>query len=269
MNAVPTDAPLARCDDLGDRLVVAAANPARRNVLSPEYYAVLLDALAVAAREPRIASVILHGEGGFFCAGGDLRLLAKRRELPVHERRERIEALHDVVRGILDCPVPVIAAVDGGAAGAGVSIAFACDLVVAAEDAGFTLAYVKAGLVPDGGATATLARHVPRATLMRMALLGERVPATRLFELGAIAALAPPGEAFAIASGLADRLADGPAAAQAGIKALVNAGRDGDVRAQLDRERDAMAEAIAGPEAAEGIEAFVHKRAADFRSLRA
>lgn len=268
MNATAANEPLARREDRGDRLVVVAANPARRNVLSPAYYAVLLDALAAAAREPRIASVILRGEGGFFCAGGDLRLLATRRELPEAERRMHIEALHDVVRSILDCPVPVIAAVDGGAAGAGVSIAFACDFVVAAEGAAFTLAYVKAGLVPDGGATATLARHVPRATLARMALLGDPASATRLFELGAIAALAPPGRAFEVASGIADRLADGPRVTQGRIKALLNASDEGGVRAQLDRERDAMAEAVAGAEAAEGIAAFVEKRAADFRALR-
>ena len=262
-------APLARREDLGDRLVVVAANPARRNALSPEYYDVLTRALDTAAREPRVGSVILVGEGNYFCAGGDLRLLAARRELPEAERRERVEALHDVVRAIGDCPVPVVAAVEGGAAGAGVSIAFACDLVVAGKGARFTIAYVNAGLVPDGGLTATLSRHLPRATLMRLALLGEPVTAARLFELGALSALAPDGAALDEAHALADRFAAGPRDARRRIKALVRSAGDASVAAQLDAERDAMADAIAGDEAAEGIAAFTGKRAADFRAPRA
>lgn len=262
------DPTLARCDDLGDRLLVVNTNTAKRNALSPEFYAVMSAAVDTAARETRIASVIVTGADGFFCAGGDLSLLAKRRELPRPERLRRIDDLHDMIRAVVACPKPVIAAVDGGAAGAGVSLAFACDLIVAAEDAAFTVAYVKAGLVPDGGLTSTLTAQLPRATVAQMALLGAPVAATRLHALGAVSELAPTGGALAAAMALADRLAAGPAVAQGTIKALLNAAADATLAEQLDTERDAMADAFAGAEAAEGIGAFLAKRRPDFKRLR-
>lgn len=259
---------LARLEDLGDRLVVINANPGRRNVLSDAYYERVIAAMQRAAEEPRIATVLLRGEGGFFCAGGDLRELAARRRASREERVAAIEALHDVVRAIVHCPRPVIAVVEGGAAGAGVSIAFACDLVVAEESANFTAAYVKAGLVPDGGLTRTLATRVPAPFAARMALLGEAIPARRLFEIGALSELAPDGEAFTAATALADALARGPGAAQSTIKALLRSGTESDLDAQLARERDAMADAFAAPEAAEGIDAFLEKRSPAFAELR-
>ena len=258
---------LARLEDLGDRLVVTATNGARRNALTPEYYAVLAEALDRAAA-PRVAAVILRGSDGYFCAGGDLSRLAERRDLPRSERLARVEELHDLIRAVMACPVPVIAAVEGGAAGAGASLAFACDLVVADRGATFTAAYVKAGLTPDGGLTANLARLLPRTMAMRMTLLGEAVTATRLHDLGVVCRIAPAGGVFDAAMDLADRLAAGPGRAQRRIKALVNAAGEGDVAAQLDRERDAIADALAGAEAAEGIDAFLSKRPADFAALR-
>ncbi|WP_281824827.1 oxepin-CoA hydrolase, alternative type [Jannaschia rubra] len=257
---------VARIDDMGDRLIVRATNPARRNALSPDYYVVLSDALA-RAQDPRIAAVILHGEG-YFCAGGDLSQLQTRRDLPADARRDRIEALHDLIRGIRTCPAPVIAAVEGGAAGAGASIAFACDLIVSDRAATFSAAYVRAGLVPDGGLTASLACLVPRATLMRMALLGEPVEALRLHELGALSDLADRADVLPVAMALADRLAHGPARAQRVIKALVRDAYDADTAAQMDAERDAMTHAISAPEAAEGIAAFLEKRRPDFAASR-
>ena len=259
---------LARIEDHGDRLVVVNANPGKRNVLSEEYYAAVIEAMRRAGAEPAVATVLLRGEGGFFSAGGDLRELAARRTADRAERVGAIEALHDVVRSIVHCPKPVIAVVEGGAAGAGVSIAFACDLVVAEESASFTAAYVKAGLVPDGGLTRTLSTRVPAPFAARMALLGEAIPARRLFEIGALSELAPDGEAFAAATALADALARGPGAAQSTIKALLRSGAESDLDAQLARERDAMADAFAAPEAAEGIDAFLEKRSPAFAKLR-
>lgn len=258
---------LAYMLDQGDRLVVVNANTARRNALSPDYYAVLLSALARAGDDPAIASVILCAQDGFFCSGGDLTMLAERRTLPRAGRVDRIEALHDVIRAIIHCPKPVIAAVEGGAAGAGVSLAFACDLVIAARDAVFSVAYVRAGLVPDGGLTATLGRNLPHAMLMRMALLGDPVGAGRLHDLGALADLAEPGAALATAQALAERLAAGPTATQGAIKALINA-RDTTLADQMARERGAMADVLASAEAAEGIAAFLEKRRPDFAALR-
>ncbi len=254
---------VARLEDQGDRLVVVNGNAARRGALSPELYDAINAAVAQAG-DRRVRAVILTSEGGFFCAGGDLNVLIERRKLDPEERRGKVDLLHDLVRGIRACPVPVIAAVEGGAAGAGLSIALACDLIVAAEGARFTAAYVKAGLVPDGGLTASLARMLPRPLSMEMCLLARPVTAERMEALGAVNTVVPQGATLATAHDLADRLAAGPREAQGAIRRLVAEAYDQSETAQLDAERDAMVTAQAGDEAAEGIAAFLAKRRPQF-----
>ncbi|MFC4669128.1 oxepin-CoA hydrolase, alternative type [Seohaeicola nanhaiensis] len=254
---------LARIDDRGDRLVVVNMNASRRGALSPDLYSAINEA-TWQATEKRIRAVILTSEGGFFCAGGDLNTLIERRKLTEPERRDKIDGLHGVIRAIRACPVPVIAAVEGGAAGAGVSLAMACDLIVASAGAKFTAAYVKAGLVPDGGLTAAFARMLPRPLAMEMCLLARPVTAERMAQLGVVNAVVPAGSTEAEANALADALAAGPPLAQSAIRALVNQAYDTTEAEQLDRERDAMAIAQGGDEAGEGISAFLEKRKADF-----
>ena len=256
---------LARMDDRGDRAVVVNMNVDRRGALSPDLYSAIRGALAL-AREERIRAMILTSEGGFFCAGGDLNVLIARRDLSEPERRDKVDELHDLVRGIRACPVPVIAAVEGGAAGAGASLALACDLIVASEGAKFTAAYVKAGLVPDAGLTSALARLVPRPLAMEMCLLARPVTAERMMELGAINAVVPAGQVDAAVGDLADALAKGPRVAQSTIRRLVSDAYEATEAQQLDAERDGMAAAAGGPEAAEGIAAFLEKRAPRFGS---
>ena len=254
---------LARIDDRGDRLVVVNMNASRRGALSPDLYSAINEA-TWQATEKRIRAVILTSEGGFFCAGGDLNTLIERRKLTEPERRDKIDGLHGIIRAIRACPVPVIAAVEGGAAGAGVSLAMACDLIVASAGAKFTAANVKAGLVPDGGLTAAFARTLPRPLAMEMCLLARPVNAERMAQLGVVNAVVPAGSTEAEANALADALAAGPPLAQSAIRALVNQAYDTTEAEQLDRERDAMAIAQGGDEAGEGISAFLEKRKADF-----
>lgn len=254
---------LARVDDLGDRLVVVNMNSARRGALSPDLYAAIHDAMALAEQD-QVRAVILTSEGGFFCAGGDLNVLIERRKLTEEQRRAKVDELHGLVRLIRACPVPVIAAVEGGAAGAGLSLALACDLIVAAEESKFTAAYVKAGLVPDGGLTSALSRMLPRALAMEMCLLARPVSAERMEALGVVNAVVPMGGVDAAAHKLADRLAQGPRTAQGVIRGLVAQAYETSEAAQLDAERDAMARAAGGDEAAEGIAAFLEKRAPVF-----
>ena len=251
-------------EDRGDHLLVTLNNPARRNALDPAMHPILRNALDQAAAEDRLGAVVLTGAGGYFCAGGDLNALAQRAALTREERRARIEDLHTTIRAIRACPRPVIAAVEGGAAGAGLSIALACDLLVAAEDASFAAAYVRVGLVPDGGLTASLARRVPASLAARMCLTGDPVTAPALAAMGVVTDLCPPRQAVARAADLAARLAQGPAGAQAAIKRLLaDAGQTG-FDDQLDRERDAMADALASPEAAAGLRARLDRRGPDF-----
>ncbi|MBS0465815.1 MAG: enoyl-CoA hydratase/isomerase family protein, partial [Proteobacteria bacterium] len=157
----------------GAVLILTNNNPAARNALSPEFYAGLTAALHAAAGDPTVGAIVLTGEGGHFCSGGDLRQLAKRRELPLSERRLKLEGLHNIIRAVRDCPKPVIMAVEGAAAGAGLSLALAGDMLVAAKNAQFSVAYVKVGLTPDGGATALLAEFVSRQLLTELCLTGE------------------------------------------------------------------------------------------------
>jgi len=254
----------ARIEDKGDRLIIWNGNTARRGALSPELYDCIARAMEQ-AQEPRIRAVILTSEGEFFCAGGDLNVLIERRGISEAERREKVDDLHDLVRAMRACPVPVIAAVEGGAAGAGLSLALACDLIVASKEAKFTAAYVKAGLVPDAGLTSAMARMLPRPLTMEMCLLGRPVMATRFAELGAITRLCPQGAALEEAMLLADTLASGPRAAQSTIRQLVSAAYESTEAAQLDAERDAMAAAAGAEEAAEGIAAFLEKRKPVYR----
>lgn len=254
----------ALVEDHGDHLLVTLSNPARRNALAPAMYADLRAALDRGAADDRFGAVVLTGAGGYFCAGGDLNALAERAALSRDERRARIEDLHATVRAIRTCPRPVIAAVEGGAAGAGFSIALACDLLVAAEDAAFAAAYVRVGLVPDGGLTASLAQRVPASLAARLCLTGDPVAAPVLAGMGVVTDLCAPGQAAARAAQLAARLAQGPAGAQAAIKRLLACAFDGDFDAQLARERDAMADALGSSDAAAGLTARLNRTVPDF-----
>ncbi|SPJ22608.1 oxepin-CoA hydrolase, alternative type [Palleronia abyssalis] len=258
----------ARIETDHHALIVWNENTNRRNALTPAFYDAIQEGCARAEGEAGIGAVIIAGAGGYFSAGGDLNALKTRAELPKRERAEKIERLHDAIRAVRHCPVPVIAAVEGGAAGAGWSIAAACDMIVAARGVEFRAAYVRAGLVPDGGLTATLAATLPPATVLPLLLSGEPITSDRLHALGAVSELCETGEAVARAAVLANAFAHGPREAQTRIKRLAHAAYEGTLAAQLDAERDAMARAQGGPEAAEGIDAFLSKRKPDYERFR-
>ncbi|HEY0296785.1 MAG TPA: enoyl-CoA hydratase [Bordetella sp.] len=252
----------------GAVLVLSNNNPQARNALSPEFYRDLAAALGAAASDPGVGAVVLTGEGGHFCSGGDLRQLATRRALPIEERRARLEGLHDIIRAVRDCPKPVIAAVEGAAAGAGMSLALACDMLVAAKNAVFSLAYVKVGLTPDGGATAFLAECVSRQVLTELCLTGERASGERMHALGVVNRLAEPGQALAQALALAAQVAAGPELATARIKALCRAAYVNTLAQQLEEEAHSMVRSQETEESREGIGAFLAKRPPDFAKLR-
>ena len=252
----------------GAVLVLSNNNPAARNALSPAFYAALTQALAAAQDDPSVGAIVLTGEGGHFCSGGDLRQLAKRRELPMDERRAKLEGLHDLIRTVRDCRKPVIAAVEGAAAGAGLSLALACDMLVAAKNAVFSVAYVKVGLTPDGGATAFLAEFVSRQVLTELCLTGERIAGERLHALGAVNRLAEPGQALAQALVLASQVAAGPERAMARIKTLCRHAHANTLEDQLEWEARFMVQSQETEESREGMGAFLEKRPADFAPLR-
>ena len=252
----------------GAVLVLSNNNPGARNALSPGFYAALTTALSDAAADPTVGAIVLTGEGGHFCSGGDLRQLAQRRELPIAERRAKLEGMHDLIRALRDCPKPVIAAVEGAAAGAGLSLALACDMLVAARNAVFSVAYVKVGLTPDGGVTAFLAEFVSRQVLTELCLTGERLSGERLHALGAVNRLTDPGQALAQAIALATQVAAGPDLAMARIKALCRSAYVQTLDEQLEHEAQWMVRSQETEESREGIGAFLEKRQPDFAQLR-
>ena len=244
----------------GAVLVVSNNNVAARNALSVAFYEHLQHALREAATDPSVRAIVLTGEGGHFCSGGDLRQLVKRRELTVEERRDRLEVLHDVIRALRDCPKPVIAAVEGAAAGAGLSLAMACDMLVAAKDAVFSVAYVKVGLTPDGGATAFLSEFVSRQVLTELCLTGVPLSGERLHALGAVNRLVESGQALTHAMALATEVAKGPQQAMGRIKHLCRMAMRNSLEDQLNLEAQFMVEAMGSAESLDGIHAFLEKR---------
>jgi enoyl-CoA hydratase/carnithine racemase len=243
-------------------------NPGMRNAITADLYAALPQALRAAQDDASVGAIVLTGAGSFFCAGGDLTQLALRHSMAPAQRREKLENLHTLIRALRDCSKPVIAAVEGGAAGAGLSLALACDMLVVARDAVFSMAYVKVGLSPDGGATAFLAEFTSRQLLTELCLSGERISAERLHSLGPVNRLTQPGAALAEALALAQQLAQGPQRASARIKTLCRSAHRADLSAQMELEATLMVESQGDAEAIEGIAAFLGKRAPDFAAAR-
>jgi enoyl-CoA hydratase/carnithine racemase len=245
-------------------LVLTLSDPATRNTLSHEVIAAGIEALNRAESDSGIRAVVLCGDGGHFCAGGNLQGLLERRRSGPPAQVRMLEHLNQFVEALGACPKPVIAAVEGAAAGAGFSLALACDLVVAADDARFILSYGRIGLSPDGGATWQLLQALPRAQVQQMIWLGEPVTAQQLLACGLIAAVVDKGRAIDEALRLAGRLAAMAPNALASGKALLREAGGRTLTQQLDAERDHFVENLFHANGAEGLNAFLEKRAPRF-----
>jgi enoyl-CoA hydratase/carnithine racemase len=156
----------------GQTLVLTLSNPEFRNALGPEMYAAGVEALSVAESSPDVRSVVITGANGIFSAGGNLQRLQNNRQLPPEHQAQSIEGLHNWIEAIRTFPKPVIAAVEGPAAGAGFSLALACDMIVAARNSVFVMAYSSIALSPDGGGSWSLSRAVPRQLATELLMWG-------------------------------------------------------------------------------------------------
>jgi 2-(1,2-epoxy-1,2-dihydrophenyl)acetyl-CoA isomerase len=225
----------------------------------------LCDAVERLACDDSVRAVLITGRGRAFSAGADVREgfpQGADGHWDIHTRLVQVH--HPVVTGLREMPKPVIAAVNGPAAGIGCSLALACDLVVAAESAYFMLAFVKIGLAPDGGASAFVSVRAGLGRGLEMALLGEPVPAAQALEWGLANRVVADGELQASAAALAARLASGPTLAYAAAKREFNAWAYAHLRRQLALEADEQ-QALAGShDNAEGVAAFVERRDAAF-----
>jgi len=245
----------------GQTMVLTIRNPEHRNALVPEICAAGVEALGVAETVPEVRSVVITGEGAGFCAGSHLQRLQAARHEPPESAALALEAIHSWIEAIRTFPKPVIAAVEGTAAGAGFSLALACDLVVAADSAVFSLAFTKLGLSPDGGASWSLAQALPRQLQAELMMAGERVTAGRLHALGLVNRLSPTGDALHEALALAERLNARAPNALASIKELMNEAPGATLNAQLARERDHFVRNLHHPNAGAGIEAVLARQA--------
>ena len=251
------------------RVLKAVNNdPKTRNSLSWDFYDGFKTAVLEASSDKDVGAIVLTGAEGFFCSGGNISGLKERSEADYDTRRSSVDRLHDMIHAMRDCPKPIIAAVDGGAAGAGASIMAACDLIVGARDAYASVAYIKIGMTPDGGSTAFLGTALPRQTMAEMVFTGDRIPLTRLHELGVVNRLAEPGGALDAAMAWAGEIAEMPSNALAVGKQLINSARTNSLKDQLDAEADGIATALGGVEGAEGISAFLEKRKPDWAKTR-
>jgi enoyl-CoA hydratase/carnithine racemase len=244
----------------GKTLVLTISDPPTRNTLSAQVIAAGIEALGVAEANPEIRAVVVQGAGANYCAGGNVQGLIERRAAGEAAQRRMLEHLHHWIETMASYPKPLIAAVEGAAAGAGFSLALACDLVVAAADARFVMSHAKLGLSPDGGATARLVEALPPALVKQMLWLAEPVPAASLHERGLVALVSLPGSALADALILAERLASLAPGAVASVKELVAQAPRRSLAEQLGAERDHFIANLFSADGGEGLQAFVEKR---------
>ena len=230
--------------------------PEAFNALTEEMAVGLVTQLNDAAADDTIRVVVVTGSGGSFSAGADLT-----GDNPIENFDEAtMEGANAITRSVVGLGKPVVAAVNGVAAGVGASICFAADLAVATESAAFLLAFSRIGLMPDGGSTMTVAAAVGRARAMRLALLAEPLSAREAHDAGLVSHVAADEDFEATVDKIARRLAAGPPLALAATKKAVNAATIGDLEAALDRERVGQVVLFHTADAAEGMRAFVQKR---------
>ncbi|MEU8102524.1 enoyl-CoA hydratase-related protein [Nonomuraea muscovyensis] len=233
--------------------------PDAMNSLTAELKSALLDALRRAAGEPQVRAVLLTGSGRAFCAGQDLREHAANLEAGRGLADTVRRHYNPIVELITTMPKPVVAAVNGVAAGAGASLAFACDLRIASERAKFALAFTGIGLAPDSGASWTLQRLVGPGQAAELLLLGEPLDAARALELGVVTRVVPADDVLKTARELAVRLAQGPTLAYAATKRALAYAATHALPDALALEADLQDECAATRDHLEATRAFLAK----------
>jgi 2-(1,2-epoxy-1,2-dihydrophenyl)acetyl-CoA isomerase len=215
-------------------------------------------------RDPAVKVVILNSNGPAFMAGGDVKMFVGSMGLSPEEKSATFEhtvlQIHPVVTALRRMPKPVVAQVQGAAAGFGMSLLMACDLAIAADDSYYTLAYCLIGTSPDGGSTFGLPRIVGMKKAMEIALLGDRFDAATAERLGLVNRIVPAAELAAETVKLARRLAAGPSIAYAATKRLLQQSINTSLESQLQAEAESFARCAASADFQEGVTAFIEKR---------
>jgi enoyl-CoA hydratase len=242
-------------------LTLTMNRPDVLNAMSDEMSDRLASELEAAPSRAEVRAIVIAGAGPAFSAGADIS------GEDAHERFDvrALDRANRLVRAVVACDKPVLAAVNGVAAGVGCSVALAADLVVASSSATFLLAFSRIGLMPDGGASATVAASVGRARAMRMALLAEPLPAADAFTAGLVSHVAGDAEFPTLVAKLASRLAAGPPLGFAATKKAVNAATLDRLDEALERERTGQTILLRTDDVAEGMRAFNERRRPVFR----
>jgi 2-(1,2-epoxy-1,2-dihydrophenyl)acetyl-CoA isomerase len=243
--------------DVADGVATITLNrPDVLNALNAQMRGELLAAFKAYDRDEAVRAVILTGEGRGFCSGADLRGGSGEREFKAILERE----YNPLIRAIRELPKPVIAAVNGVAAGAGVSLALACDIVYAAEESRFIQAFIKIGLVPDTGSTRVLVRALGRHRAAQLIFTGDPIPAAEALAGGLVNAVLPAAELMPAVREAALRLANSPTRAIGYAKRLINASEDAELDKFLGLEIAYQELAGRTEDHAEGLAAFAEKR---------
>ena len=241
------------------------AREAAANSLNLRLCEELREAALACHRDPAVRAILLKARGRMFCSGGDLpSFAAAGDDAPSLIRRMTVH-LHAAVSLLARTDAPVVAAVQGAAAGAGMSLVCACDLVVAGESARFAMAYTKAGLSPDGSGTWVLPRLVGRQRALELMLTNRMLSAQEALDWGIVTRVVPDAEVEASARKLAAELAAGPTRAYGLVKRLVLSSASESLETQMELEAAGIADSAASADGREGIAAFLGKRAPKFR----
>ncbi|RVW08501.1 enoyl-CoA hydratase [Prescottella agglutinans] len=241
-------------------LELTISRPERMNAVDMATMSELGAAVRDAGNDAAVRSILLTGAGSAFCTGADLAAAGPNPADP----SVVMDVANAAVRAIVEVPVPVVAAVNGPAAGVGVSLALAADLTYAAESAYFLLAFVGIGLMPDGGASLLVPAAIGRARAAEMALLGERVAAVDADRVGLVSRTLPDVELSEHARAVAARLASGPRRALELTKRSLNAVTLDALDRALEREKEGQAELLGSADFAEGAAAMLQKRRPKF-----
>ncbi|WP_420000409.1 enoyl-CoA hydratase/isomerase family protein [Streptomyces boninensis] len=240
------------------------------NAITPAQREYLIRRLAEASADPDVRAVVLTGTGRGFCAGADLRSGAKAPAAPAERvpgdvARMIREGAQRLIAAVLDCEKPVIAAVNGTAAGLGAHLAFACDLVIAAEEAKFIEVFVRRGLVPDAGGAYLLPRLIGPQRAKELMFFGDSLPAADAERLGLVNRVVPAEDLGKTVREWAERLAQGPTRALALTKQLVNESLDVGRPQAFASEAAAQEINMTTQDAQEGVAAFVNRREPQYR----
>jgi len=239
--------------------------PDAANALNLELSKDLMYAALQCDQDPTIRAVIITGAGRLFCAGGDLKSFAAQGEQLPYHLKEVTTYLHAAMSRFTRMDAPVIAAVNGTAAGAGMSLVCACDLVLAAESARFTMAYTRAGLTPDGSSTYFLPRIVGLRRALELTLTNRLLSAQEAQEWGIVTRVVPDGHLIAETDTLATQLASGATIALGATKRLLQSGWTETLETQMEHETQSIAAMAHTADGREGITAFLEKRSPQFR----